>query len=115
MSGKITVIYRRPEHAGKAPITKSVQHGETVMRTLDPKRLAKAGAVSMPVRRRGLSTRTAIFLLSLLGLLVLVAALVVSTSGKAHAQGVVCAETVCPPHFESSPPCLNCVYLPLVK
>jgi hypothetical protein len=85
VSEKITVIYRRPEHAGTPP-TKAVMRGDIPMRTLDPKRLARAGAVSKPVRRRPLSKAAVMFLLSLFAVLVLVAALVISTSGEARAQ-----------------------------
>lgn len=76
------------------------------MRTIDTKRLARAGSVSRPVRRRALSKRgTVIFLSFLLGVLVVIAALVIATSErKAHAQT-----------FEISAPCLRCVYLPVVK
>lgn len=79
MSNTPKTIYRNPNHAG----TKPVMHNGLPMRTLDPQRLARAGAVSKPVRRRGLSNRTV--LLSFLGLLVVIALLAIATSGGGHA------------------------------
>ena len=68
-------------HAG----TKPVMRNGSLMRTLDPTLLANAGSVSRQVRRRGLTSRTVILLLSFLGMLVVIAILAIATSGGWHA------------------------------
>ncbi len=66
---------RHSDHAG----TKPVMRNGSLMRTLDPTLLANAGCVSRQVRRRGLSTRTVVFLPFLV--VVVIAALAIITTG----------------------------------
>lgn len=77
-------IYRNPAHAA----TKPAKREPPQVRTIDPKRLANAGALqSIPVRRRALSKR-AVIALSLL--VVLMVAALVTISGKVHGQEPTC-------------------------
>lgn len=95
------IIYRHPKHAGRKPVTKSVQRGDLPMLTLNPQRLARAGSVqSIIVRRRAFGWRAVAILLLLVALLVVALA----------AASRVRAQT-----FEIGAPCLKCVYLPMVQ
>ena len=96
-------IWRNPHwragHAGKSP-TKSVMQRGLPMKTLDPKRLAQAGAVSsITGRRRVVGLRVVVISLLVLALL----AVALAAASRAHAQSQVI-----------SAPCLHCVHLPAV-
>ena len=82
-------------HARKSP-TKSVMQRGLPMKTLDPKRLAQAGAVSSITGRRRVGLR-AVVLLLLGGLVLLGAVVLIALSGAglrgAHAQTI--GEPVC--------------------
>jgi hypothetical protein len=121
MSNTPRTIYRRPEHAGKAPITKSVNRAGLPMLTLDPKRLARAGSISTTGRRRVYTGRVVVTFL-LAGLVLLGAIFVIALSGaglkKAHGQGIVSPAPWC---MVSSPvaPAMECIqpraHLPIVE
>lgn len=85
------------------PQTKSVMQRGLPMKTLDPKRLAQAGAVSsITGRRRVVGLRVVVISLLVLALLALLAVALAAAS-RAHAQSQVI-----------SAPCLHCVHLPAV-
>lgn len=82
------------------PQTKSVMQRGLPMKTLDPKRLAQAGAVSsITGRRRVVGLRVVVISLLVLALL----AVALAAASRAHAQSQVI-----------SAPCLHCVHLPAV-
>lgn len=110
------VIYRNPAHAATKPAKHEPPSNggkPPQARTIDPKRLANAGAIqSIPVRRRALVKRAA-FMVFLLLIALAVVVTIIASAEETHAQSPVCY--VSSPVLPAQNICLQArVYVPIV-